>query len=207
MTHRTTGIHRILERPRVYERFQILLGAANARRRLVSEFLRPFDGARILDIGCGTGSLLESLPPNVDYVGYDLNPVYIEAARKRYAGRAQFFCARVGGEGEVTGGEFDFVVAKSLLHHLSDGDAHHLLATARHTLRRGGVFFSSDPTRHEGQSLGTRLMLSLDRGQSIRTPDAYRQLIAAHFPALEGVVVKDLLRIPYSHFIARACVG
>jgi cyclopropane fatty-acyl-phospholipid synthase-like methyltransferase len=35
---------------------------------------------------------------------------------------------------------FDFVVAKSLLHHLADEEAHDLLVTARRVLREGGVF-------------------------------------------------------------------
>jgi SAM-dependent methyltransferase len=208
MTHHSTGIHRILDRPRVYERIQRILGADAARRRIVQEFLRPFDGARILDIGCGTGSLLDYLPAKVDYVGYDLNRAYIESARARYGQRARFFCARVGGEGDAAGerSSFDFVVAKSLLHHLSDGEADGLLVTARRVLRQGGVFLSSDPVRHEGQSIVTKLLLSLDRGRSIRTPAGYRELILARFPEVDATLVTDLLAIPYSHYIVRACV-
>jgi len=205
MTHRATGIHRILERPAVYERVQRLLGARAARRRIVDDFLRPFDGARILDVGCGTGSLLDLLPESVDYTGFDLNAKYIDTARRRYAGRGRFFCARVGDKAAMLEkGTFDFVVAKSLLHHLSDGDAHQLLAASRNALRSGGVFFSSDPVRHDEQALVTKVLLALDRGGSIRSADGYRELLAAHFESIDGTVVTDLLAIPYSHFIARA---
>src|SRR4029077_4323462 len=86
MSHRSTGLYRIFESAAVYERFQRLLGSDAARRRFVLDFLRPCPGARILDIGCGTGAILDHLPPNVDYVGYDLNPRYIEDARRRHAG-------------------------------------------------------------------------------------------------------------------------
>jgi 2-polyprenyl-3-methyl-5-hydroxy-6-metoxy-1,4-benzoquinol methylase len=206
MTHHDTGVHKILDRPGVYERVQRLLGARAARRRLATEFLRPFAGARLLDVGCGTGSLLDSLPEEVDYVGFDLNPAYIEAAQKKYSHRrARFYCARagVGAEG-LEERTFDLVVAKSLLHHLDDSEAHQLLETARRLLRAGGAFFSSDPVRHEGQALVAKVLLALDRGRSIRTPDAYRALASAHFATIETTLLTDLLPIPYSHFVMRA---
>lgn len=208
MTHHATGVHKILDRPGVYERVQRLLGARAARQRLVAEFLRPFPGARILDVGCGTGSLLDYLPPDVDYAGFDLNPAYIEAARKTYGPRgARFYCARagVGAEG-LQERSFDLVVAKSLLHHLDDAEANQLLETAARLLRAGGVFFSSDPVRHEGQALIARALLALDRGRSIRTPDEYRALASGHFAAVETTLLTDLLPIPYSHFVMRAAI-
>lgn len=207
MTHRSNGLYRILERPHVYERLQRALGAHAARQRIVREFLRPFAGARLLDVGCGTGSLLDNLPAGVDYVGYDSNPAYIQVARRKYGERGQFFCARVGAEHDSGAGTFDFVVAKSLLHHLNDQDALKLLTTARRLLRPGGVFFSSDAVRHEGQSIVAKVLMALDRGGSIRTPEGYRRLICGQFPQAETTLVTDLLPFPYSHFIARAALG
>jgi SAM-dependent methyltransferase len=205
MSHHSTGLHTILDRPGVYERVQRLLGARASRQRIVHEFLRPVAGSRILDVGCGTGSLLDDLPPDVDYVGFDLNPKYIDAARKKYGHRARFYCARagVGGDG-LEERSFDFLVAKSLLHHLNDAEAHQLLQTAARLLRAGGVFFSSDAVRHEGQSAIARLLVALDRGRSIRTPDAYTALAESHFPIVETHLLTDLLAIPYSHFLMRA---
>src|SRR5687768_8485487 len=101
MSHHSSGLHRILDRPRIYDRLQRFLGAERARRRVVDEFFRPVRGAKLLDVGCGTGSLLDYLPEDIEYVGFDLNPAYIEAARERYGQRAKFFCVRVGSEGDV----------------------------------------------------------------------------------------------------------
>lgn len=206
MTHRTRGLYRILERPADYEFFQKMLGARRARTRFVREFLRPFDGARLLDVGCGTASLLDYLPDGVDYTGFDINPAYIDAARKKYGDRGRFFVARAGEQASGTAGDrpFDIVVAKGLLHHLDDDEAHALLAAARRWLREGGVFVSFDNVFHSSQRRLARLLISLDRGGSVRTPEAYRALAEAHFPRVESWLLTDMLPIPYDHFIMRA---
>lgn len=205
MSHHSTGLHAILDRPGVYERVQQLLGARAARRRIVHEFLRPVAGSRILDVGCGTGSLLDDLPPDVDYVGFDLNPRYVDAAKKKYGERARFYCARASaGADGLEERSFDFLVAKSLLHHLNDAEAHQLLETAVRLLRTGGIFFSSDAVRHAGQSGVARFLVALDRGRCIRSPKTYAALAEPHFSAVETTLVTDLLSIPYSHFLMRA---
>src|SRR3954452_7471317 len=151
MSQRSSGLYRLLEIPTVYEWFQKALGSTAARRRFAGEFLRPWPGARLLDIGCGTGALLDDLPEGIDYTGFDVNVAYIEAACRRYADRGQFFCARAGEDATHLGTErYDFVVAKGLLHHISDEDAHHLLGVASRVLARGGVFVSSDIVFYEG---------------------------------------------------------
>lgn len=207
MSHRSRGLYRLLESASVYERFQKALGAGSARRRFVSVFLRPRDGARLLDIGCGTGSLLDYLPEHVQYVGFDLNPKYIESARRRYGARGQFHCAKVGEEAAVIGdGLFDFVVAKGMLHHLTDDDAHHLLDMARRHLAPQGTFVSFDNVFHEGQSWLSRALTALDRGGSVRSPQQYQELIEAHFAHSQTWLLTDMLPFPYSHFIVRASV-
>jgi SAM-dependent methyltransferase len=206
MTHRSEGVYRILERPTIYDRLQKLLGGELAFRRLVAEFLRPFPGATILDIGCGTGSLLRYLPNDVTYFGYDINPAYIAAAQRRHGDRGRFLCARAGQEPHDLFGDtkFDFVIALALLHHLDDEEAHGVLALARRTLRAGGVFFAVDAVLHERQSLLAKAVILLDRGGNVRSPEGYRRMLDSHFPRVEQWLVTDLMRIPYSHFIARA---
>src|SRR5688572_6549695 len=200
MSHRSTGIYRIFESAAVYERFQRLLGGDEARRRFVQEILRPASGARILDIGCGPGTILDHLPEDVDYVGYDLNPKYIEEARRRHPGRGRFFCARVEDVPDEPGG-FDLVLAVAILHHLEDSEAGRLMASAWRHLRPGGSLVTLDPVRHPGQPLVARLLVALDRGRQVRTPEGYRELAAARFPSVETALLTDLMQIPYSHLL------
>ena len=54
-----------------YELFQSALGAHASRRRLVQDFIRPEPGDRILDAGCGPAAILDALPADVSYVGFD----------------------------------------------------------------------------------------------------------------------------------------
>jgi len=204
VTHRTAGWYRVLELSGVYELCQRALGGRAARDRFVREFVRPEPGVRILDVGCGAGSLLDHLPRSVEYVGYDLNPRYIAAARERYGDRGRFFQARVGDPLPLEHGAFDLVVAKAILHHLDDQEADQLIATARLQLRPGGALVTIDPVFHESQSLVARALISRDRGRSVRTPEGYRQLVTAHFESLEDHLLTDQLIVPYSHFVQRA---
>ncbi len=205
MEQLSSGIYRLLEWAGVYEGFQRALGARAARQRFARNFLLPFPGARILDIGCGSGSLLDDLP-DVEYTGYDLNPRYVAEAERRYGSRGRFFCARVGEEPPLEG-DFDLVVAKGVLHHLSDADADRLIRDAHGHLREGGCFVTSDPVFHSNQSWIARFLISRDRGRRVRTPEGYRRLVAARFADIEERLVTDLLPIPYSHFILRARKG
>ena len=205
MSHRSTGVYKILERPGVYARFQALLGGPQALRRFVDEFVRPSAGIRLLDVGCGTGSLLDYLPDSVSYVGFDINPAYIEAARVRYGSRAVFHCARVGEEPrDIQDGSFDLVVAVALLHHLGDGQARQLIQMAWRVLRPGGAFVSIDGTLHQEQPWLAKVLARLDRGGAVRSPEAYRHLLAPHFPEAESWLLTDMLAVPYSHCVMRA---
>lgn len=203
MSHRTGGLFRSLEFPAVYLALQNILGGVTARKRFVDEYVKPFSGAKVLDAGCGTGLLLDYLPRDVDYVGFDLNPEYIDHAKRRHGARGRFICARVG-ELKAADGELDLVVALALLHHLDDDDAARLLRDAARMLRPGGAFVSIDAVFHPGQGFVSRALALADRGASVRTPEAYRRLIGQHFDDVEDRVLTDMLRVPYSHYVARA---
>lgn len=65
---------------RHWKRFQTLCDIAQLGGKTLQ-------GARILDLGCGTGDLVQFLADknvDVEYTGYDINPFLIEAARNRF---------------------------------------------------------------------------------------------------------------------------
>lgn len=203
--HRDDGLYRILRKPATFGGLQRLLGGPRAIRRFVDELLKPAQGDAILDVGCGLGSLLEALPTGIRYVGYDINPQYIEVARLRHGERGRFYCASAGDEpAEIRQMTFDLVVAVALLHHLTDAEADRLLRTAARLLSPGGAFVSLDPVLHDGQSWVSRAAAKWDRGGMVRSPAGYQRLVAPHFAAVHERLLTDMLVIPYSHLVMRA---
>jgi SAM-dependent methyltransferase len=180
--------------------FQAAVGGARARRAFVADHLKARRGDRVLDIGCGPSDILEDLG-DVDYVGIDLSPDYIEAARARYGGRGTF---RVGSAEELKGdpdGPFDIAMAVGLLHHLDDKVVAGLFETVSSLLKDGGRFVTVDPTFAEGQSPLARRIIQSDRGRNVRTEEELRRIAEPRFSTVVSVVRHDLLRIPYSHVV------
>lgn len=191
----------ILSLPAGYQLFQQLVGADFARKIYLSEYARPAPGDKILDIGCGPADILNYLPV-VNYTGLDLSPEYIRAATERFGDKGRFCCGDVGLatiEGEH--GTFDLAIAIGVVHHLDDAQAGKLFALARRALRPGGRLVTYDGCYVPGQSRIARWLLAHDRGQFVRSPEAYRQLASAHFPQVQPSVRSDLLRMPYTHII------
>jgi len=201
--HRRRGVRRILEWPWAYATLQALVQPLAARQRFVAEFIPARPGSRILDIGCGTGSILDHFPREVHYVGYDLNPKYIANARERYASRAHFFEADVmcSAAPNIEGEKFDLVLALGLLHHLVDAEARCVCASAHAHLKDGGMFITFDPVYVSQQSRIARFVISRDRGQGVRTPEGYLALVEPMFETVKRQVRTDLLRIPYTHYV------
>ena len=194
------GLYSLLTLPSVYRLFRTMV-RGDACRIYVSEYVRPMPGQKVLDIGCGPGDILEDLPA-IDYIGFDINPKYVEAAQKRFGHRGRFFCGDVGLTAiDQEAGSFDLVLATGVVHHLDDNRAVGLFQLARRALKPGSRLVTYDPCFAAGQPKLTRFVVSQDRGQYVRESAEYAKLAAQVFPEVRSFVRHDLLRIPYSHVI------
>lgn len=204
MAQITSGVRAILSVPLVYSVLQSIVGTGKSKTRFINEHLKITDGDRILDIGCGTGMLLDYLPSTVRYVGFDSSEAYISHAKRKYGVRGQFFRGKV--ENSSTGelNNFDRVVAIGVLHHLDDQEAIKLFDLARKALKpNSGEFHSIDPCYVPDQSTISRFLVSRDRGKNVRVASGYESLALEVF---SDVVVRnrnDMLRVPYDHAILR----
>lgn len=188
----------LLARPWVYRLWQ----APFARRKL-APLVRagaPARARRVLDLGCGPGTNAR-LFAGRDYLGVDLEPAYIEHARRRAPGR--FLCADACSLDEVLADEapFDFILSNSLLHHLDDGRARALLAGLPARLAPGGRLHLLDLVRPDGRGPAAFLARH-DRGQHARSRAHWEQLLGEHMEcqrleayslSLMGVVLWNMI--------------
>jgi SAM-dependent methyltransferase len=199
-----SGVRHLLARPRLYDWFQHLVGANAWRRRFVRDFVLPVlrRGDRVIDIGCGTGDLLEHLPRDLSYVGFDRNEAYVAAARKRFAGRdARFECRSVEPGSAAGEPAFDVALAIGLMHHLDDAEAVVLLEAARGALKPSGFLFLLDPVLVPEQSRLARFVVGKDRGQNVRTLEASLALCGRVFPFVRHSVDLRPILIPYTGIV------
>jgi SAM-dependent methyltransferase len=198
MAQKTWGIRAVLSNPVVYEAFQRVVGSTRVRRHLVNNYVSSRPGLRVLDIGCGPGDLIKYLP-GVAYTGIDLSTVYIESARRRFGDRGRFFVKGVSELDPAELGQFDVVIAKSLLHHIDEDEALFLFDTAANVLAEDGRLVTLDAAYTPDMSRAARFVVNRDRGRSILTPEGYEMLARRSFADVDVSVHHDLLRIPYSH--------
>jgi len=194
-------LRRILAFAPVYNSFSELMKGNQARRIFADSYIRAESGDRLLDIGCGPGTMRPFLPETLDYRGFDTSAAYIRNAKKSYPDGGTFVQAVL--TLDVADGlePFDIVIAVGLLHHLDDAQARILFQTAFSTLKPGGRFVTLDGAFTDDQNELARTLLKLDRGRHVRTPEAYAALARETFDTVEVTVRSDFLVLPYTHCI------
>ncbi|MDP3225939.1 MAG: class I SAM-dependent methyltransferase, partial [Rubrivivax sp.] len=110
MAQITDGVRAILSHPQIYTAFQLLMGSRKGRRNFVADFIKPFPGMGVLDIGCGPADILDFLPA-VDYRGFDISESYIENAQKKFGARGTFFNKQLDDRDLVSLPKFDVALA------------------------------------------------------------------------------------------------
>jgi len=205
-SHSEKGLSAILTHPSVYNLFTSLVEKKSFPIRLVQNYIRPFPGCRILEIGCGTANILSHLPNSIGkYTGFDMNQSYIEFAKKRWIDRAncRFSCQKVDNASILETGYYDIVLALGIVHHLSDNEATHLFNIAYQALKPNGVLITYDNVYVENQHWFAKWFISKDRGRAVRTIEGYTRLGAQYFGDIESDIIHDANRIPYTIFIMR----
>ena len=165
----------ILEHPLVYRVWQSPFAAGKLAPVLSHNDLGRV--RRVLDVGCGPGTNTAQFSRS-EYLGIDINARYVAWAGRRY-GRS--FVA-----GDITryqlpdGQRFDFVLVNSLLHHLGDVEAGHILAAVAQTLTPDGFVHILELVLPEERSLA-RWLADRDRGKFARPLEEWRRLFARTF--------------------------
>jgi SAM-dependent methyltransferase len=193
------AVRSVLSRSWAYQSFWRAVGGDERNRVLVRDYIRPAAGDRILDIGCGPGTMVPYLQ-GAEYVGLDVSEEYIDRARRRFP-QARFVCQRVGEYDLVEPNYFDTVLALGVLHHLDDDEAVALFQVARDAMKPGSRLITLDGVWTDDQSHVVKYLLSRDRGRFVRSEAGYRKIASKVFSNIESSIRHDLLRIPYTVLI------
>lgn len=146
-----------------------LRGAAQMIRRLCVPYLTSLRErkSRILDIGCGTGTLLPTLAkahPEAKVVGIDLSPYYIDKARETTSMHPSI--ETLVANGYDTGFPdcyFDGIVSVFLLHELPGLLRRRLFAECYRLLKPGGVLVLADAIQDDDPFMAIYLKWILER--------------------------------------------
>ncbi|MDO8392673.1 MAG: class I SAM-dependent methyltransferase [Actinomycetota bacterium] len=204
-----TGIHRVLERTRVYATLQTGIGRSGTAQHLRDAYFPGLGSSisRVLDIGCGPAQFLTNYGTSASftYVGFDPNPAYIKTGHENFPLAELHVGTTTSVADEITG-EFDLAVAFGVLHHVDDDEAGRITQFAHDRLAPGGTFMTIDPVLIDRQNPIARLLAKADRGKYVRGLDAYSRLVIAGFGGepVQGDVLSNLLRVPYNHAVVIA---
>ncbi len=109
---------------------------------LLGRELRP--GDQVLDAGCGTGLLLERLPPGHALAGLDCSEYALALAARRLAGReADLRHGKLPGECPFESASLDLVLLTDVLEHIEDDLG--ALRELRRVIRPGGRLLLTVP--------------------------------------------------------------
>ncbi|MCS7079892.1 MAG: class I SAM-dependent methyltransferase [Chloracidobacterium sp.] len=106
-------------------------------------------GQVVLDVGCGTGTLLLRLharQPQARLYGVDADPTVLTIAKRKAAAAAANLALTVASATRLpfAADAFDAVTTSLMLHHLTTPQKRQALAEIRRVLRPGGVLLAAD---------------------------------------------------------------
>lgn len=148
----------------LFDRVCNLLGYGKTFKRMALELSEIEDGEKVLDVGCGSGSLLieaKTRYPNSDIVGIDPDKKVLRLAERKLeqAGVKARLVQGFAQELPFPSASFDLVISTLIFHHLSSSVK---IATTREiyrVLKENGKFLLADLGKPE--STLTKLLLYL----------------------------------------------
>jgi demethylmenaquinone methyltransferase/2-methoxy-6-polyprenyl-1,4-benzoquinol methylase/phosphoethanolamine N-methyltransferase len=148
-------------------------GRDKAVRDKLIELGAPAPGEKVLDVGCGTGTLAIAIKPQVgtgEVHGIDASPEMIQVAKEKSAKDGSDIDFRVALIEAIPfpDASFDLVTSSLMLHHLPDDLKAKGFLEIRRVLKPGGRFMAMDFAAHSHSRLGHLLSIfGHSRGESM----------------------------------------
>jgi SAM-dependent methyltransferase len=149
------------------------LGRAGDGDEVLDELV-PLTAAHILDLGTGGGHLIALLAtrrPQATFVGLDVSPTMLAAARARFDGNPNVrVLAHDLAHPLPVVGRFDAIVSAFAIHHLEDARKQTLLAEIHERLAPGGIFANLSTSARRRCAWTSRSWRRSATGPTTRTP-------------------------------------
>lgn len=184
---------------RIYDPFVRVTAREQELKRRAVALAGPQRGDRVLDLGCGTGTLAAALlgaAPGASVVGVDGDPEILALARRR-APAAEFLDG-LAQEIPLPDASIDIAVTTLVLHHLDHAGRMAAFAELLRVLRPGGRLVIGDWGRPQDPLMALAVL-------SVRTLDGFAitaDNVAGRLPGMlaaagfAGVAVCDRMRTP-----------
>ena len=112
-------------------------------RRIILDMCDVKNGDKVLDVGCGNGSLLNEInrKTRIKGFGVDISPNMVEICRQRYTNFN--FKIASGEEMQFDNSSFDMIITCCALHHMYNPI--NFINEAHRILKKGGVLIVGEP--------------------------------------------------------------
>jgi ubiquinone/menaquinone biosynthesis C-methylase UbiE len=181
----------------IYDPFTKLFGIDRAYRTLLDQAGLE-SNHRVLDVGCGTGTLavlIKRRYPTVEVVAVDPDPKALARAERKAAraGVSIRFDRGFADALEYAGTSFDRVFSSMMFHHLQQKDKDNALREMRRVLKPGGRLEFLDLAGPHGHGMLARLIHSHQRLQDNAGDRILARLVAAGYTGVKKVADQDTL--------------
>lgn len=196
---------RLLARTIFYKTLQNMIAPTRLAQQTVTDYLMSPINSKVLDLGCGYGSISQYFGPDVNYLGIDLNESYIAEAQRQFKSpNSDFIVGDISDPEILNRGPYDLVFVTGVLHHLSSAQVINICKASSKLVAKNGRFVAIEPVFSPDQGLIARLTIAADRGRYVRDAEGYESLLSLGFKNVSSEVIHGRLRIPYSHAILTA---
>lgn len=193
-------INQILNHYFFYNLYQDLIGSKHFLCILVNEYIKPQQGQKILELGCGAGNVYAVFPEkNLRYLGVDNSENYIHHAKKKFPEQS-FICADVTKDFAVDEIS-DTVFAEAIISALPDNQLVEMFKLLKNICDDHTKIVFSDMNYRDSASKFQCFLMKHERNQFIRSKSEYVKLLTEFFNIDKISVIKHPYRIPYEKII------
>lgn len=187
MAQKTSGIKSILSSAFVYNFLQYILGVSVKEKHFFRQYIKAKKNESILDIGCGTANIVNSISSDVVYTGFDISTKYINFAKNKYKDRNNIYLKdELASTKSLKDQTFDYIILNKLLHHLDDNEVLNLFKLCKNHLNNNGKIITLDPCFVNKQKIISYWIVNNDRGQNVRTIQGYQDIALKVFNNVKG---------------------